>query len=80
MAEDGYKSLQHPGSPAKYQNNLDYTWKVSDGPSHTLKIEFGFIDLEASAGCTNDFIAIYDGPSTRYPLLGRLVIFLFKIS
>ena len=61
-AKDGYKVLAFPNTPQKYANNLDYTWTVADGLNHRLKVQFGFLDLEPSRDCTNDFVAFHDGP------------------
>ncbi|MEQ8909878.1 MAG: M4 family metallopeptidase [Vicingaceae bacterium] len=61
--------------------NGDYNFSVSDtlvvnppaSAADQIRINFDFISIESGLGdfCINDYLEVYDGPSTAYPSLGR---------
>ncbi|XP_043273312.1 cubilin-like [Venturia canescens] len=64
------------GWPDGYANNLDCSWIFMTVPGYHLRLRFSEIDLEVTQGCTDDYLAIYDGralPSNRQdlPLLNK---------
>ena len=59
------------GPTGDYNNNEDLTmtfYAATTGAQ--LQADFSQFDLEASSGCTYDYLKIYDGPNTLAPLLG----------
>jgi PKD repeat protein len=60
------------GQAANYGNgqNLVMTF-APDGPDKRISIEFTEFNVEDDPTCDYDYLRIYDGPGTTYPLLGE---------
>ena len=63
--------IKHPSYPWGYKNNIDMCWVLSAPQDYRLNIKFRYFKLEDSTSCKNDFVAVYDGPNDRYPLLNK---------
>ena len=50
------------------QNNIDCTWTVVAPTKERIELDFQFFKLEQSPRCSNDFVAIHEGPSAAAPL------------
>lgn len=44
-------------------------WTIRAPVNFKLRFDFSFFDVEYSRNCKNDFIAIYDGPNEKHPLI-----------
>jgi hypothetical protein len=59
------------GPEGNYSDNEDLTMTFNAAATGAqLQVDFSAFDLEASSGCTYDYLKIYDGPNTTSPLLG----------
>lgn len=70
-------SFHSIGWPDGYARNVDCSWIFTAPPGHHLRLTFKEIDLEASPGCINDYVIVYDGralPGNRddLPVLNRV--------
>ncbi|XP_073683452.1 scavenger receptor cysteine-rich domain-containing protein DMBT1-like isoform X2 [Garra rufa] len=70
---DGYMTdwtgdLFSPRYPNSYPNNARCTWTIHSTGNTAVSMIFTDVDLETCC----DYIRIYDGPSTNYPLLGEI--------
>ncbi|KAJ8391790.1 hypothetical protein AAFF_G00085620 [Aldrovandia affinis] len=66
----GSGSFSSPNYPNYYHDNHYCTWQIS-APSGQ-RIFLAITDLELENCCACDYIAVYDGPSTGYPSLGKV--------
>ncbi|XP_041065220.1 uncharacterized protein LOC121289661 [Carcharodon carcharias] len=66
-----YGSVLSPNYPHPYPNNAQCTWYIRGDRNQRIKLEFTYIELEYTSGCSYDYIAIYDGPSTNSVLLSK---------
>lgn len=59
------------GASGSYQNNENYTMTFIPGVmGDKLKFVFTAFNVEQHASCNYDWLKIYDGPDTSWPLLG----------
>ncbi|CAL8299181.1 unnamed protein product [Merluccius merluccius] len=63
-------SFASPGYPGHYQNNHYCVWQLTALNNHRIYLSITNLQLENCCGC--DWVAVYDGPSVNYPLLGKL--------
>ncbi|XP_072335393.1 cubilin-like [Scyliorhinus torazame] len=70
--DDDSGSFTSPNYPRSYPNNARCTWYIYVDHDERVKLNFIDIQLEATPGCSNDYIKIYDGPSTNSPLLSTI--------
>nr|XP_015202544.1 PREDICTED: deleted in malignant brain tumors 1 protein-like isoform X3 [Lepisosteus oculatus] len=61
-----------PNYPQSYPNNAHCTWNIRASGYRTIYLEFSYFLLETTPGCGYDRVSVYDGPSSSYPLLGRI--------
>lgn len=62
------------GYTSDYPDGIDYTttFYPSDPSANTfISAQFNTFDVEYEANCGYDYLKIYDGPSTSYPLIGK---------
>lgn len=62
------------GAENEYSNQLDYTMTFTPDntdPNAFIKINFTMFDLEQHNYCLYDYLKIYDGPDTSYPIIDR---------
>lgn len=65
-------TYRDPGGASNYLNNQDFTQTISPSSAgNYIVLTFSSFDIESNTGCTWDYLEIYDGPSTAFPLLGR---------
>nr|XP_055027440.1 uncharacterized protein LOC129417036 isoform X2 [Misgurnus anguillicaudatus] len=57
-----------PQYPNNYPNNARCTWTIHSTGQTTVLLTFTFVDLEKCC----DYIKVFDGPTSLYPLLGEL--------
>nr|XP_032815639.1 fibrillin-1-like [Petromyzon marinus] len=54
-----------------YPNNANRTHIIYASGSNRICLQFTAMSLESSAGCSKDYVAVYDGPLVTAPLLGK---------
>ncbi|XP_075044459.1 astacin-like metalloendopeptidase [Mixophyes fleayi] len=54
--------------PSDYPNNYNCTWLLRS-PRLQVNLQFLAFDVQPSAGCSADYIRVFDGPSRLSPLL-----------
>nr|XP_023646366.1 cubilin [Paramormyrops kingsleyae] len=63
------------GSPtlsiSDYHHNINCTYHIIVGTNRIVELKFDTFNLEASSSCQYDYLAVYDGPDTLGPLLGK---------
>ncbi|XP_075408563.1 cubilin [Tenrec ecaudatus] len=69
--KQAFGSLKSPGWPAEYNNELDCTVTLAAPRNHSISLFFHSFGIEASSGCTHDFLEVRNGPDSSYPLLGK---------
>ncbi|XP_071970499.1 astacin-like metalloendopeptidase [Engystomops pustulosus] len=55
-------------NPSNYPNNYNCSWLIRL-PNSQVLLWFKSFDVQSSAGCSADYIRVYDGPSRTSPLL-----------
>ncbi|XP_075693166.1 astacin-like metalloendopeptidase [Rhinoderma darwinii] len=55
-------------NPSNYPNNYNCSWLIRI-PNRKVQLQFLAFDVQSSAGCSSDFVRVYDGPSWTSPLL-----------
>ncbi|XP_050990151.1 deleted in malignant brain tumors 1 protein-like [Labeo rohita] len=65
---DSMGELFSPRYPNNYPDNSYCTWTIHSTGNMTVSLTFNDVDLETCC----DYIQVYDGPSTHYPLLGEI--------
>ncbi|CAL1576609.1 unnamed protein product [Knipowitschia caucasica] len=65
------------GSPdvdldGRYEPLLDCTWIIDMPVNQAINLSFSSFDLESSSSCRYDYVKIYDGDSSHWPLVGTL--------
>ncbi|XP_015260854.1 PREDICTED: cubilin-like, partial [Cyprinodon variegatus] len=58
-------------SITNYHHNMNCTYHISVEADRVVDLKFNTFSLEASSSCHYDYVAVYDGPDTLAPLLGR---------
>ncbi|KAM4718445.1 cubilin [Anableps anableps] len=58
-------------STTNYYHNINCTYHISVQADRVVDLKFNTFNLEASSSCHNDYVAVYDGPDSLAPLLGR---------
>ncbi|XP_066539114.1 cubilin [Hoplias malabaricus] len=58
-------------SIVSYLHNINCTYHIVVQDNRIIELKFNSFHLEASSTCTFDYVAVYDGPNTLAPLLGR---------
>ncbi|XP_017555843.2 cubilin [Pygocentrus nattereri] len=54
-----------------YHHNMNCTYHTVVRDNRIIELKFNSFHLEASSTCAFDYVAVYDGPNTLAPLLGR---------
>ncbi|KAJ8298450.1 hypothetical protein KUTeg_024981 [Tegillarca granosa] len=70
-ASTAVQYLTSPSYPVFYSNNLDCSWLISAPTGYDIQINFQDFFTELSDGCTTDVLVIYDGNTTKFPVIGR---------
>ncbi|XP_025104369.1 procollagen C-endopeptidase enhancer 1-like isoform X1 [Pomacea canaliculata] len=63
--------LSSPGFPNGYENNMSCEWRITASFNYVVRLTATYVDIEHVAGCTKDYISIYDGNSSSAALLGE---------
>ncbi|XP_070842448.1 cubilin [Chaetodon trifascialis] len=64
--------IHSPLYPSSYPKNVDCSWVISVDPNHRVFFNFSDLDIEPHSNCSWDYVAIHDGPTISFPLLGRV--------
>ncbi|XP_066485218.1 cubilin [Tiliqua scincoides] len=54
-----------------YHHNMNCSYNITVGSNKIVALKFNDFHLEASSSCFYDYVAVYDGPNTVAPLLGK---------
>ncbi|XP_072333728.1 scavenger receptor cysteine-rich domain-containing protein DMBT1-like [Scyliorhinus torazame] len=65
-------SFTSPSYPEPYPNNAKCIWYIQVANRHRITLNLDGFQLEVSSQCTNDYVAIYDGASTKSPLIATV--------
>ncbi|XP_074549445.1 cubilin [Halichoeres trimaculatus] len=58
-------------SMTNYHHNINCTYHIMVQPNTVVDLKFNTFHLEASSSCRYDYVAVYDGPDSLAPLLGK---------
>ncbi|XP_041824165.1 cubilin [Melanotaenia boesemani] len=58
-------------SMTNYHHNINCTYHIMVQADRVMDLKFNTFHLEASSSCIYDHVAVYDGPDTFAPLLGK---------
>ncbi|CAL4067115.1 unnamed protein product, partial [Meganyctiphanes norvegica] len=64
-------TLESPGFPGFYPNNLYCFWTIKSEDGTPLTIEFTDLDVEFQRNCVYDYVMICDGPYVTSPPLAN---------
>lgn len=64
--------IHSPSYPSSYPNNVDCSWVINVDNSHRILFNFTDLDIENHSSCAWDYVAIYDGPGSQFPLLAKV--------
>ena len=64
-------TIQSPGYPGSYPENLDCSWTKSTYGSRIMTFVISNLDLEKCTRCTCDYVEVFDGGSTSSRSLGK---------
>ncbi|XP_053714419.1 cubilin isoform X1 [Synchiropus splendidus] len=60
-----------PNLDGKYEKRMDCTWIIEMPINQVINLTFNSFNLENSGSCRYDYVKIYDGDSTSFPLVGK---------
>lgn len=64
--------ITSPRYPESYPNNAECRWSIGGGSGGgPLTLVFTDFQVEGGQGCGFDYVALFDGPTTAAPRLGR---------
>ncbi|NXV89265.1 CDCP2 protein, partial [Calonectris borealis] len=64
--------ITSPRYPESYPNDAECRWSIGGaGGGGPLTLVFADFQVEGSQGCSFDYVALFDGPTTAAPRLGR---------
>lgn len=63
--------ISSPGYPQEYSNNADCSWTVHVSNRSMVSLVFLDFLLENNEGCNFDYVALFDGPTTKHTHLGN---------
>ncbi|XP_033110748.1 cubilin-like [Anneissia japonica] len=72
LSADSSQTLQSPGYPNGYANNLHCTWLIHAPVGSTVYLNFTAMHVETHASCVWDYVMVYDGDSENAPQLAKL--------
>ncbi|XP_046880031.1 cubilin [Hypomesus transpacificus] len=58
-------------SVVNYHHNINCTYHIAVKDNRIIDLKFNTFQIEASSTCQFDYVAVYDGPNTLAPLMGR---------
>ncbi|KAF0028409.1 hypothetical protein F2P81_019496 [Scophthalmus maximus] len=58
-------------SMTNYHHNINCTYHIMVPAGKVVDLKFNTFHLEASSSCRYDYVAVYDGPDTLSPLMGK---------
>ncbi|XP_069479381.1 embryonic protein UVS.2-like [Ambystoma mexicanum] len=62
-------SISSPSYPTPYDNNAPSLWQIQLPANYKVSLWFNIFNIQASAGCTTDYVTVYDGSSQTAPIL-----------
>ncbi|XP_067664499.1 cubilin-like [Haliotis asinina] len=63
--------IYSPNYPFNYPSNAEVGWKITADEDYIVKVSVIESRLEASFGCTSDYVEAFNGPDSNAPSLGR---------
>ncbi|XP_053307274.1 tolloid-like protein 2 [Spea bombifrons] len=64
-------TISSPNWPDKYPSRKECTWDITATAGHRVKLVFNDFEIEQHQECAYDHLEMYDGPSSKFPILGR---------
>ncbi|XP_068113667.1 tolloid-like protein 2 isoform X1 [Hyperolius riggenbachi] len=64
-------TISSPSYPDKYPSRKECTWAICTTAGHRVKLVFNDFEIELHQECAYDHLELYDGPSSKFPILGR---------
>ncbi|CAG5115141.1 unnamed protein product, partial [Candidula unifasciata] len=64
-------TITTPNFPAEYLPGKKCSWKITAREGLIVVLRFTFFQLENHINCAYDYVAVYDGPTEAWPLLGK---------
>ncbi|PVD35988.1 hypothetical protein C0Q70_02958 [Pomacea canaliculata] len=64
-------SLTSPNFPGNFSDSTTCTWIITVPSRRVVQITFSYLAVPGQADCTNNYVEIFDGPSTFARTLGR---------
>ncbi|XP_018429646.1 PREDICTED: tolloid-like protein 2 [Nanorana parkeri] len=68
---NGEGTISSPSYPDKYPSRKECTWGISTTAGHRVKLVFNDFEIELHQECAYDHLELYDGPNSKFPVLGR---------
>nr|VZI35148.1 unnamed protein product [Spirometra erinaceieuropaei] len=65
-------TIMSPGYPKIYPPSSECTWNIEVPDGHTVNLTFNSFEVESHENCSNDYLEVYDGPSTSSKMLKKL--------
>ncbi|XP_069479386.1 embryonic protein UVS.2-like isoform X1 [Ambystoma mexicanum] len=62
-------SIATPSYPTPYDNNAPSLWQIQLPANNKVSLWFNIFNIQASAGCTRNYVKVYDGSSQTAPVL-----------
>ncbi|XP_055335662.1 cubilin-like [Paramacrobiotus metropolitanus] len=62
--------IASPLYPMNYPHNSTFTWRVTSPSGTTIRVRFVKMDME-DRRCYFDYLALYNGPTTLAPIIGK---------
>ncbi|XP_001377380.2 cubilin [Monodelphis domestica] len=67
-----FNIIRSPGYPqSNYPNNMDCSYLITVRNDKVIELKFSDFTVALSTFCSQDYFAVYDGPNTSAPLLGK---------
>ncbi|XP_053323004.1 cubilin [Spea bombifrons] len=64
-------SFTSPDYPGSYSNNTDCEWNIVAPRGKTIKLQFAAFSIDDSGSCENNYLKVYNGPDSSFPLSGQ---------
>uniref|UniRef100_F7D8H4 Cubilin n=1 Tax=Ornithorhynchus anatinus TaxID=9258 RepID=F7D8H4_ORNAN len=65
-------SFTSPNYPMPYYHQSECSWKLQASRGSPFELQFVDFHLQEHPNCSSDYLAVYDGPTTRARLLAKL--------
>ncbi|XP_053440714.1 deleted in malignant brain tumors 1 protein isoform X3 [Nycticebus coucang] len=65
-------TFSSPSYPGYYPNNVKCVWGIEVRSGYRINLGFNNLHLEPHSSCSFDYVEIFDGPSNRSNVLGKI--------